>query len=845
MATTTKLGLYYPDTATDGENVFNTDTMLRDNWVKLDGLFHETTGHDHSGAAGKGPKIGTAGLVAGAATDAIIGNRTITDSTAQTAGAAATATTLLGQIGNMIKGITGKANWYTSPATTLEATNSTLTAATNAATASVLMKRDVAGRAQVADPAVDSDIVNRGFLYIRDAKDAVRAATTANINLSAPQTIDGVAVIAGDRVLVKNQTTAAQNGVYVVQAAAWSRAVDADTAGKVTTGMSARVLEGTVNQFTTWQLTTTGVITLGTTALTLVQVGGTPDDVSLQFTNGHIQLKDGGGTDAKIGNRTLVDTTVAAAGAQTLTNNLSMLGNMAKQITGKAAWYTAPAISLEAVNTKFDAAVGHKHTGAAGDAPKITSAGLAAGAVNDTAIGTRQIVDTTVQTAGAADALTSLLGQLGNMIKGITGKANWYTAPDKSLDALNTDKVDKVAGKQLSMEDFTTAEKTKLAGVAEGATNYTHPATHAASIITVADAGNIITSTDVEGALQEIAAKANRANTTVILTDNTNINTLITTGRYRVFNAVNGPIAGGGFLIDVISINNAANFAAQTAYSFNDNRVWTRRETAVGVWTTWTLVSREMVNQGTGVNADTLKTDGWYHVPQGTNVPAAGMNFFIEVSRYPAGEYTVQNAYATDDRRFWTRRQINNVWSTWRQVSNETIFLASGTNLDTVITNGKYNGVLTVNRPAGVTDWLYLDVTNYSEAGGYVTQTARDFYTNRVWERRQAAGIWTAWAEFLRTDYNPVVSGSYVGTGTASRDIALPFTPSMVYIPSGDGGYNRGGIVTTAYPSILSMAGTPQLVIGTNKISVGYNGDTFQHAWTNFNGAVYQYIAFR
>lgn len=60
-------------------------------------------------------------------------------------------------------------------------------------------------------------------------KAAVRAGTTANITLTAPQTVDGVVLIAGDRVLVKNQTLPAQNGLYVVNAGVWTRSVDADT----------------------------------------------------------------------------------------------------------------------------------------------------------------------------------------------------------------------------------------------------------------------------------------------------------------------------------------------------------------------------------------------------------------------------------------------------------------------------------------------------------------------------------------------------------------------------------------------------------------------------------------
>ena len=53
-----------------------------------------------------------------------------------------------------------------------------------------------------------------------------RAATTAAITLSGEQTIDGIAIVAGDRVLVKNQSTSSENGVYIASTGAWSRALD-------------------------------------------------------------------------------------------------------------------------------------------------------------------------------------------------------------------------------------------------------------------------------------------------------------------------------------------------------------------------------------------------------------------------------------------------------------------------------------------------------------------------------------------------------------------------------------------------------------------------------------------
>jgi phage-related tail fiber protein len=63
-----------------------------------------------------------------------------------------------------------------------------------------------------------------------DPKASVKAASTANIaSLSGTMTIDGVALVAGDRVLVKDQTTALANGVYIVAAGAWARAIDLST----------------------------------------------------------------------------------------------------------------------------------------------------------------------------------------------------------------------------------------------------------------------------------------------------------------------------------------------------------------------------------------------------------------------------------------------------------------------------------------------------------------------------------------------------------------------------------------------------------------------------------------
>jgi hypothetical protein len=135
-----------------------------------------------------------------------------------------------------------------------------------------------------ADPTNAQDLVTKAYA---DAlaqgykwKDPVRAATTANITLSGAQTIDGVAVIAGDRVLVKSQTTGSQNGIYVAASGTWDRATDFD-AGSELIGASTFVSEGTSLGNTVWVMTTDAPITVGTTALTFIQT-----NAGTSYTNG-------------------------------------------------------------------------------------------------------------------------------------------------------------------------------------------------------------------------------------------------------------------------------------------------------------------------------------------------------------------------------------------------------------------------------------------------------------------------------------------------------------------------------------------------------------------------------
>jgi hypothetical protein len=151
-------------------------------------------------------------------------------------------------------------------------------------------------------------------------KQAVKAATTANISLSGTQTIDAVSVVIGDRVLVKNQTTQSGNGIYVVASGAWTRATDADASGEILGATVYVDAPGTVNGGTQWSNNNSAAITVGTTAITFIQIAGAG-----VYTNGT-------GIDLTGNVFSINSTVVTLTGSQTLSN---------KTITGYLTTATA------------------------------------------------------------------------------------------------------------------------------------------------------------------------------------------------------------------------------------------------------------------------------------------------------------------------------------------------------------------------------------------------------------------------------------------------------------------------------------------------------------------------
>lgn len=220
-------------------------------------------------------------------------------------------------------------------------TNSSITAGTTsialgatsltlAGLTSVTVTQDPVSALQLATKQY-VDAVAQGL----DPKASCVAATTVNITLSGTQTVDGVALIAGDRCLVKDQTLSQNNGIYLVAAGAWTRATDMDTWAEVP-GAFTFIEQGTLYADTGWVCTSNAGGTLGTTPITWVQfagVGSYTAGTGLTLTGTQFSITNTAVTAAAYGSASSVPTfTVNAQGQLTLAASTSIAIN-GNQIT--------------------------------------------------------------------------------------------------------------------------------------------------------------------------------------------------------------------------------------------------------------------------------------------------------------------------------------------------------------------------------------------------------------------------------------------------------------------------------------------------------------------------------
>ena len=205
------------------------------------------------------------------------------------------------------------------------------------------------------DPTNPQDGATKNYVDLTtqglDAKQSVKAASAGtNLTLSGTQTVDGIALVAGDRCLVKDQTTQSANGIYVVAAGAWARSTDMDAWAEVPSAYTW-VEQGTVNADTGWVCTADQGGTLGTTNITWTQFSGSgaiSAGAGLTKTGSTIDLVAGDTSLTVAADSVIVNSSVMATVAALNAAVAGMAKKFAAALTGTAS----PEVVTHNLNTR-------------------------------------------------------------------------------------------------------------------------------------------------------------------------------------------------------------------------------------------------------------------------------------------------------------------------------------------------------------------------------------------------------------------------------------------------------------------------------------------------------------
>lgn len=337
---------------------------------------------------------------------------------------------------------------------------------TNVATTTGTISSPPAGSDDIANKAY-VDAVAQGLAF----KQPAVVTTSANITLSGLQTIDSVALAAGNRVLVRSQTNQADNGIYVAAAGAWARAADANTYDEYL-GAYLFILEGTIWGGSAWVCTNQRGGTLGVTPITFVQFSNNATytaGTGLQLIGFQFSMVNTGVTAGAYGSASSVPTyTVNAQGQLTLASNVSIAIN-ANQITSgtiASSLISGSYSGITGVGTLVDLTVTNVINGSiSGNAATATTAVSSATSTNLSGGSTGAIPYQTA--AGATTFLASGTGVL------VGGSAPSYTT---SPALVGTNFTGTASGLSIGGNAATATTATNIAGGTVNAIPYQNAA---------------------------------------------------------------------------------------------------------------------------------------------------------------------------------------------------------------------------------------------------------------------------------------------------------------------------------------------------------------------------------
>ena len=342
----------------------------------------------------------------------------------------------------------------------------------------------------VTDPTSAQDAATKAYVDAvktgLDVKDSVKVATTADITLSGTQTIDGVAVSADERVLVKSQSTGAENGIYDCKSGAWARSGDFDANSEVTSGAFVFVEQGTANADSGFVLTTDGSITVGTTALSFTQFSGAG-----QITTGDGLQKSGNtlSADIKANGGIVIESAEIALklDASSITGTLAV-GDGGTGATTASAARTALGLVIGTNIQAFDQGLADVAGLAVTDGGFIVGDGsnfvLETGATARTSIGAQTLATDLTNLSSCQSGASAALAALTSTEVEILDGATVTTAELNILDGVTS------TATELNILDGATVTATEL-NIIDGGTAATSTTLAAADRVVLNDAGTM------------------------------------------------------------------------------------------------------------------------------------------------------------------------------------------------------------------------------------------------------------------------------------------------------------------------------------------------------------------